>query len=187
MSPAWTMAWSVARTAVLALALLLMPLAAQAQELSGALNAGVLAAEGGDVGGGGWLDLWAAFDWFRIGGFTGVVVIPSSRDSHNRLATPFGVSLAAIVNLGDLDLDLRARAGVWGGSTQEVKMTAGGFLSGAAFLDFHLGGGASLGGGIEVWGFFGAGQCWAVAPTLTLTFGPAPAERTSAYPEGTIP
>jgi hypothetical protein len=145
----------------------------RAQELSGALSAGPIIADG-DVGGGAWVELWAAFDWFRIGGLTGALTIPSARDSHNRFATPLAVSVAAIVDLGDVDLDFRLRGGLWGGSTQEVKMTAGGFVGGAAFLDFHLGGGASLGGGLEVWGFLGAGATWAIAPTLTLTFGPPP-------------
>lgn len=146
---------------------------ARAQELSGALGAGPIIADG-DVGGGGWLDLWATFDWFRIGGFTGALTIPSSRDSHDRFATPFAISMAAVANLGDVDLELRARGGMWGGSTQEAKMTAGGFLGGGAFLDFHIGGGVSIGGGVEVWGFLGAGATWAIAPSLTLTFGPPP-------------
>lgn len=146
---------------------------AQAQDLAGALSAGPIIADG-DVGGGMWLELWAGFDWLRIGGMTGVTITPSARDSHNRLATPLAVSVAAIVDLGDVDFDFRLRGGMWGGSTQEVKMTAGGFVGGALFLDVHLGGGASLGGGLEVWGFLGAGETWAIAPSLTLTFGPAP-------------
>lgn len=167
----------LARVAALAMALASTSIA-RAQELSGAINAGVIVADG-DVGAGGWLDLWAAFDWFRIGGFTGALTIPSSRDSHDRFATPAGISMAAVANLGDYDLELRARGGMWGGSTQEVKMTAGGFVSGAAFIDLHLGGGASVGAGVEVWGFLGAGATWAVVPTITLTWGPAPPVRTS--------
>ena len=30
----------------------------------------------GDVGAGGWLDLWVALDWFRIGGMTGATTRP---------------------------------------------------------------------------------------------------------------
>jgi len=152
---------------------------ARAQELSGALGAGPVIADG-DVGGGGWVDLWAAFDWLRIGGFTGAITIPSSRDARNRIATPVALSVAAVANLGDVDLELRARGGMWGGATQEVKLTVGGFVGGGAFLDFHLGGGVSVGGGVEVWGFLGAGETWAVAPSLTLTFGPPPPASTSS-------
>jgi len=164
----------LARMTVIALAITALPLAAEAQELGGAISAGPILSDG-DVGGGGWLELWAAFDWFRIGGMTGALVIPSSRDSHDRFATPLAISAAAVVNLGDVDLDLRLRGGIWAGSTQEVKMTVGGFVGGGGFVDFHLGGGASLGVGLEVWGFLGAGSTWAIAPTLTLTFGPPPA------------
>lgn len=156
---------------------------ASAQQLSGAINAGVVMADfdvGTDVGAGTWLDLWAAFDWFRIGGFAGAITIPSALDARDRFAAPIGVSMAAVANLGDYDLELRARGGMWGGSTQEVKMTAGGFLGGGAFLAFHLGGGASVGAGVELWAFLGAGQALACAPTLTLTWGPPPPEHTSS-------
>ena len=156
-----------------AIAIAIVPCSDRAQEISGAISAGPIIADG-DVGAGGWLDLWAAFDWFRIGGMTGALTIPSARDSHDRFATPFALSVAAVANLGDVDFELRLRGGMWGGSTQEVKMTAGGFLGGGAFLEVHLGGGASLGGGVELWGFLGAGASWALAPTLTLTFGPVP-------------
>jgi len=164
------------RSLLLALVLSLVPAAVQAQALAGALNGSVVIADR-DVGGALWADLWASFDWFRVGGFAGVAIIPApaSRDAYNRNATPLGVSLAAVANLGDVDLELRLRGGLWAGATQDAKMTVGGFLGGGAFLDFHLGGGASLGGGIEVWGFLGAGETWAVAPTITLTFGPPPA------------
>lgn len=160
----------------------LTPPPARAQELAGAVNAGAAIADG-DAGGGLWVDLFAAFDWFRLGGFLGAYVIPSARDSHNRLATPAGLAVAAVANLGDVDLELRLRGGLWGGSTQEVKLTAGGFLGGGAFFAIHLGGGASVGAGVEIWGLLGAGATWAVAPTLTLTFGPAPA----ASPPSTSP
>jgi hypothetical protein len=156
---------------------------AHAQVVAGAIQGGPIVSDG-DVGGGLSVDLWAAIDWFRIGGFAGALTIPSARDSHNRFATPIGMSVAAVANLGDVDLEIRLRGGLWGGSTQEVKMTAGGFLGGGAFLDVHLGGGASLGGGLEVWGFLGAGATWAISPMLTLTFGPPPAEPSApAAPE----
>lgn len=161
--------------AIVAIAALgvLSPTRVEAQSLAGAIGAGPIIADG-DIGGGGWLDLWCAIDWLRIGGRTGVLTISSSRDSHDRFATPLALSAAAVADLGDVDLELRAFGGMWGGSTQEAKMTAGGFVGGGAFLDVHLGGGASLGGGVEVWGFLGAGATWALVPSITLTFGPAP-------------
>jgi len=165
----------------LTLALVLAtPSLVSAQTLAGALNAGAAFDGNGDVGAGAWVDIWAAFDWARVGGFAGAMTIPSQTDAFDRFAAPVGVSLAAIANLGDYDLDLRARGGFWGGSTQDAKMTAGGFVGGAAFLDVHLGGGASLGAGVEVWGFFGAGSTWAVVPTLTLTWGPVPPESSTS-------
>ena len=167
----------------IAVAILVATPAARAQEVSGALNAGPIVSDG-DVGGGGWLALWAAFDWFRIGGMAGALTIPSSRDSHDRFATPFALSLAAVADLGDVSLEIRTYGGMWGGATQEVKMTAGGFLGVGGFLAAHLGGGVSLGGGLEFWGFLGAGETWALAPTLTLTFGPPPVTPTAATTPG---
>jgi hypothetical protein len=177
------LAWIAALSASVAL----MPgSTARAQEMAGAINAGVIVADG-DVGGGSWLDVWAAFDWLRVGGFVGAMTIPSSRDARDRFAAPIGVSLATVFDLGDVDLDLRYRGGIWVGSTQAEKMTMGGFVGGAAFVDVHLGGGASLGVGMEVWGILGngpdvlgPGATWAVTPSLTLTWGPPPPERTSS-------
>jgi hypothetical protein len=164
---------------LITLLLALAPSVASAQSVAGALNAGAIFDGAGDVGAGGWVDVWCAFDWARIGGFAGAATIPSSVDLYDRFAAPVGISLAAIANLGDYDLGLRARGGFWGGSTQQDKMTAGGFIGGAGFLEFHLGGGASLGAGVEIWGFFGSGQTYAVAPTLTLSWGPPPPEHTT--------
>lgn len=148
---------------------------ASAQDLSGAISAGPVFDEIGDVGGGTWVDLWCQFDWFRIGGMTGAVIIPSGADSHNRFATPIALSLAGVANFGDFVIEFRAHGGMWGGSTQEVKMTAGAFVGGGTFLELPLSADAALGAGVEVWGIFGAGQTWAIAPSLTLTFGRAPA------------
>lgn len=169
---------SVGRLAVAAALAFAMLLGARphasAQDLSGAVTAGLVIDEVGDVGGGTWVDLWCQLDWFRIGGRTGAVIIPSGLDSHNRFATPLALSIAADANLGDVLLEVRAHGGMWGGSTQEAKMTAGGYVGGGAFLLFRLAPTATLGAGLEMWGIFGAGQCWALAPSLTVTFGQIP-------------
>jgi hypothetical protein len=157
----------------------LAPAGASAQELGGAINGHLVLAGsdvGVDVGGGASVDLWASFEWLRIGGFMGALAIPSGRDPYNRLAMPVGVSVALQADLGDVTLGLRLRGGVWGGATQAAKMTIGGFLGGGPYLGIDLGGGVSTALGVEVWGFLAdsaaAGQTWAVAPSLSLVWGP---------------
>ena len=166
------------RPALLAALVALAPTSALAQDVAGALTGHVAIADG-DVGGGAMVDVWAPIDWLRLGGFLGVTSIPSSRDSHNRVATPIGASIAAVIALsGPVRIEVRARGGFWGGATQEVKLTIGGFFGGGAYLAFDLGGGVSLGGGLEVWAILGAGSTWCVTPGLELSWGSPVAEPT---------
>ncbi len=161
---------------VLALALTLASalapatLAAQDVAVAGALNGHLVVADG-DLGGGAMADVWARFDWLRIGAFLGVSSVSSVRDTHNRIAMPIGLSIALVADTGLVELQLRVRGGMWGGATQEVKLTAGGFVGGGPYLAFDLGGGASIGAGIEAWGILGVGETWAIAPGLTLAWG----------------
>ena len=75
--------------------------------------------------------------------------------------------------LGDVvGVSIRARGGLWGGATQEVKLTAGGFLGGAAYMLFHLGGGVAIDVGLEVWGIFGDGETALFSPSAGLTWSP---------------
>lgn len=159
---------------VLALSMSIAPVvAAQDVGVAGALTGHVVIADG-DLGGGAMADVWARFDWLRLGGFLGVSSVSSARDSHNRIAMPIGVSVAFVLDTGVVELQLRLRGGLWGGATQEVKLTAGGFVGGAPYLMFDLGGGVSLGAGVEVWGILGEGETWAVAPGLSLSWGAVP-------------
>ncbi|MBX3269444.1 MAG: hypothetical protein KF729_04245 [Sandaracinaceae bacterium] len=142
--------------------------------LAGGVQGHFLASPDEDLGGGLSADLHFALDWFRIGGFLGVAAVPSDADERNRIFMPFGVSLGLEV-LGDVvGVSVRARGGLWGGATQETKLTAGGFVSGAAYLLFVLGGGVSVGVGLEVWGVFGVGETALFSPSLGLTWRPEP-------------
>jgi hypothetical protein len=163
------------------------PTSASAQDVgvAGAITGHVVIADG-DLGGGAMVDVWARWAWLRVGGFLGVSSVSSSRDSHNRIAMPVGVSVALVAVTGPVELQLRVRGGMWGGATQEVKLTAGGFIGGGPYVMFDLGGGVSLGAGIEVWGILGVGETWAVAPGLSLAWGaptPDPALETEAEVE----
>ena len=148
----------------------LAPGSLAAQDVSGALSGHVVIADG-DLGGGTMVDVWARFDWLRVGGFLGVSSVSSPRDSRNRIAMPIGASVAFVFDLGLAEIQLRLRGGLWGGATQGVKLTAGGFLGGGPYVMFDLGGGASFGGGLEVWGILGEGETWAVTPGLSLSWG----------------
>lgn len=139
---------------------------------AGAVTAHVLASPAPDVGGAVGTELTMPIAIVRLGGFLGVGAVPSAEDVYNRVFMPVGAS-AGIEVLGDvIGFALRARGGLWAGATQETKLTAGGFVGGAAYLLFSLGSGVGLGVGLDVWGLFGAGETALFAPGVGLTWTP---------------
>ena len=169
-----------------ALALASGPVArAEGSESGGALTGHVLVADG-DLGGLAMLDMWAAPSaWARVGGFFGGGATPSARDDHSRVFMPVGLSVAAELPLGEIvRLDLRLRAGFWGGATQSEKLTLGLFGGGGAYLAFLLGDGAALQVGADVWALIASdafrdvsgptdrvsASTWIVAPGVGLSW-----------------
>ncbi len=159
---------------------------AQAVQPAGSLGVHMLIADG-DVGGSVLLDVWAAWEWLRIGGFVGAGAIPSERDSSNRVLMPRGVSAAAELVANEyLALSIRLRAGLWAGATQAEKLTAGPFFGGGAYLGFQLGSGAVLNVGADAWGVIGSeawssesgpdaavsASTWVIAPGVGLSWTP---------------
>lgn len=144
-------------------------LSAQADDVAGALTGAVVVADG-DVGGVALLDVWAPFDVLRIGGFVGVGAIVADRDDRNRVMMPVGASIALVFG-DDVRFTLLGRGGIWGGSTQDTKLTVGGFVSGGIGLGFSISQAVSVGGQLEIWGVLGAGETWAVVPGLSLAWG----------------
>ena len=99
-----------------------------------------------------------------------MAAVPAEDDVHNRIFMPLGVSIGLEL-LGDIvGVSVRARGGLWGGATQEVKLTAGGFLGGAVYLLFALGEGVAVDLGLEVWGIFGDGETALFSPSLGLSW-----------------
>lgn len=169
--------------ALLAVVLLVIaPSRASADDPGGSI-AGQLYVSDGDVGGGAMLDVWGAVGPLRLGGFFGATSIPSARDWHNRTMMPAGVHVSLALDLEAVDLVIVARGGLWGGASQESKLLAGGIVGGGVYADVALEGGIAIGGGAEVFGFFGGGDTWAVVPALRLTWGrprPEPAVEISS-------
>lgn len=155
------------------LALLGVTAHASAQDVpAGAVQAHFVASPDTELGGAFTADLWYPIESFRLGGFVGVGAVPSEVDERNRVFMPLGASVA-FEAIGDgAGVSLRARGGLWGGATQAVKLTAGGFVGGGAYLLFHLGGGTTLSVGLDVWGLFGAGETALFAPSLGFTWDP---------------
>lgn len=169
---------------------LCLPARGAAEDVSGALGGHVLVADG-DVGGLILLDIWGAFDWFRIGGFVGAGAIPSERDASNRVLMPFGMSLSAeVFRTPHVALGVRARAGLWAGSTQAEKLTFGGVFGGGVHLGIVLGAGALLNLGVDMWGILAtdawrtpagpddavSASTWAIAPGLGFSWTPESSE-----------
>ena len=153
----------------LALLALLGTSGAKAQDIAGALTAGFVYADG-DPGAVALLDVWVPVDVLRFGACFGVGAIPSERDDRNRVMMPVGASVA-LFTPGDVTFSLRLRGGIWGGATQDVKVTAGGFVGGGAGLGLHLSPEVTLSAVLEAWGLFGAGETWAVVPGLAFEWG----------------
>ncbi|WP_169791348.1 hypothetical protein [Sandaracinus amylolyticus] len=153
---------------------------------SGALGAHLLIADGLDLGGLVMLDVWAAWQWLRIGGFVGAGAIPSERDASNRVMMPLGISASAEILTESLAVSVRLRAGLWGGATQAEKLTAGPFFGAGCYLGFVLGHGALLNVGADVWGVIGSeawsdtsgpdagvsASTWVIAPGVGLSWTP---------------
>lgn len=144
------------------------PAAASAQ-VAGAVSGSFVYADG-DAGGAAMLDVWAPVDVLRFGGFFGVGAILADRDERNRVMMPVGASVGLFVG-DDVVFSLRARGGVWGGATQDVKLTLGAFLGGGAGLGFHISPEVTASAVFEVWGILGSGETWAIAPGLSLEWG----------------
>jgi len=140
---------------------------------AGALQGSFLASPEGDLGGALGVDLWVPIESLRLGGFFGVGAVPTEEDARNRVFMPVGASVALELLGDDVGVSLRARGGIWGGATQEEKLTAGGFVGGGAWFLYHLGAGVTLSVGLEVWGLFGAGETALFAPGAGLTWNPA--------------
>lgn len=154
----------------LALALaVLAPVGARAQDVAGALTAGFVYADG-DPGAAALLDVWIPVDVLRLGACFGAGAIPSDRDERNRVMMPVGASIGLYVP-GDVVFSLRARGGLWGGATQDVKLTAGGFVGGGVGLGFHVSPDVTASLVFETWGILGAGETWAIVPGVSLEWG----------------
>jgi len=162
----------VKRFAITFVLVLSVASSAAAQDIAGAAQAHFLASPQEDFGGGVSADLWFPIDWFRIGGFFGVAAVPAAEDVRNRIFMPLGVSAAFEVMGEDVGVSVRARGGLWGGATQEVKLTAGGFIGGAAYLLINLGDGVALDVGLDVWGIFGDGETVLFAPAFGVSWSP---------------
>lgn len=163
---------SLGAAALVVLSLACAPASAQ-DAPAGGVTAHLLASPSADFGGALGADLWLPLGVFRVGGFFGVAAVPSGEDVENRIFMPLAASVG-IELLGEVvGVSLRARGGIWGGATQEVKLTAGGFIGGGAYLLFNLGAGVGLGVGMDVWGLLGDGESALFAPGLGLTWNPA--------------
>ncbi len=154
----------------------LSPAPTRAEEPGGAIT-GQLFVSDGDVGASGLIDVWARLDALRVGGFFGVVALPSARDFHDRTMMPAGLRAALALEFGDVDLELVLRVGAFGGASQEDKLFTGVLVGGGPYLDVRLVEGVALGVGVEAFGYFGGGDTWALSPGLRLAWGPSADER----------
>ncbi|RLB56855.1 MAG: hypothetical protein DRJ42_01985 [Deltaproteobacteria bacterium] len=157
---------------------------AQAQSMAaGALSAQALVAstntvdadgtDSTDAGYGGMFlaDVTMPLGLFRVGGAMGLGAITSSVDAVSRVFMPLTVSLGLVYRPSKLWLDLRARAGLWAGVTNQ-GLSAGPLVSFGAFIGYAFGPTVAVGPTIDALFVFGHGDTIAVAPGLSLVWVP---------------
>ncbi len=125
-----------------------------------------------DVGGGGLVDLYAEpTGTLRLGGAMGLGALSSSNGNRSRVFMPIGLSAALELRGPRVGLDLRLRAGLWGGATNQ-GLAAGPWLSGGAYLELPLDRRIAVAAGVDVWLLFGHGDAGVIAPGLGLVWTP---------------
>jgi len=130
-----------------------------------------------DQGYGGLLiaDITYALDIFRIGGAIGVGAATSDADEASRVFMPLTLSLGVVWRPSKLWLDLRGRAGLWAGATNQ-GLSAGPLLSIGGFIGYAFGPTVAVGAVFDAFFAFGAGDTIAVAPGLSLLWVPSEEE-----------
>jgi hypothetical protein len=118
------------------------------------------------------VDVTAPFGALRVGGALAVAALTSDDDARSRVAMPAGLSLHLVVPTASAWwLDVRARAGLWGGATSQ-GLRAGAWLAGGGFVGFVLGPTVAVAAGAELWFLGGQGDTFGVAPGISLTWTP---------------
>lgn len=130
--------------------------------------------EGTDEGQGGALvaDLAFPLGAFHLGGGLGVGAISSEVDDASRVFMPITVTLAGVFRVNDVWIDVRGRAGMWAGATNQ-GLGVGGFFSAGAFLGYSLGEEVGLGIAFDAMFLLGYGDTIALAPGLRLVWAPS--------------
>jgi hypothetical protein len=161
----------VSSRAALALVLALsIPSLARAEDPAGAVAASALIA-GSDYGAAATADLWIPTGVFRIGGALGLAAISSDDADRSRVFLPFGASLAVALRSGEIGGRFILRGGGWAGAINQ-GIAAGGWVSGAAYLDYWFSENVSIAIGLDVWGLLGHGDRVAFLPGISVAWLP---------------
>lgn len=143
---------------------------AAAQSLSAGAVTLVGLIGGDEKGGGAIADFYAEFGRARIGAGLGVGVITNPDGERSRVFTPVGVSAAYLVGeLAGVGLELRGRAGLWGGATDQ-GLRSGAWGSLGLWGRISLGARAALLVGCDVWLQSAGDRVFYVAPGLGFSW-----------------
>lgn len=162
-------------TVAIALGVLFVALATRAERASAqSLSAGAVTLVGligGDEKGGGAIaDFYAEFGRARLGAGLGVGVITNPDGERSRVFTPVGLSAAYLVgDPGGAGLELRGRAGLWGGATDQ-GLRSGAWGSVGLWGRFGLGARAALLVGCDLWLQSASDRVFYVAPGLGFSW-----------------
>lgn len=103
-----------------------------------------------DYGGGAIADLGLRLGPVRLGGALGLAAVTSADGVRSRVYMPLAASAGLALAADPIEIELRVRAGLWGGAT-DLGLRADLWASGGVLLGFDLGGGARVQLGVDVW------------------------------------
>lgn len=116
-------------------------------------------------------DVTAPFGMFRIGGAMGLGAITSDVDAVSRVFMPLTLALGFVYRPSKLWIDLRARAGMWAGVTNQ-GLSAGALFSAGGFIGYAFGPTVAAGVTVDALFILGHGDTIAFAPGLSLVWVP---------------
>jgi hypothetical protein len=103
-----------------------------------------------DFGAGAIADLGARLGPLRLGGALGLAAVTSADGVRSRVYMPLAVSFGLSLAADPIEIELRARAGLWGGAT-DLGLRADLWASGGLLIGLDLGSGVRAQVGVDVW------------------------------------
>jgi hypothetical protein len=129
---------------------------------------------GWDAGYGGGIigDITAPFGIVRVGGSIGVFAITSQVDDASRVFMPVALSVSLVLRHDRFWADVRGRAGLWAGVSNQ-GLVAGPYFTAGAFFGYELSETVAIGAVVDAVFVLANGDTIGVAPGIGVVWSPA--------------